>query len=187
MSAHLEHKSLLSSSVRELRSDAAVTAHVANCDSCREQLDVFAAAEAVLRVSLADVAPGTSAVAITSAVLRRMEARTFWMRATLASLTTLLAFLVSPWGQRSQVALGRWAETPLPRVTETYALRCLQPAQAAALLTSRFESEGSDVRTAGESVAVVVITATAAEHVIAGRLLARLDRPGSRLCASRQP
>lgn len=187
MTTHLAFDALVSSDLRGLQADPAVSVHVADCARCRTQLDVLVAAEAVLRASLDAVAPTAPAVAITTIVLRRAEARRFWMCTTLALLSLLFAFLVSPWGRRSQVALGRWAETPPPRVTETYALRCLDPARAASLITSRLESEGSDVQAGRDSVPVIVLTATPAEHVVAGRLLARFDWPGSRLCASRQP
>lgn len=187
MTTHPAFDTLLAADLRELRADPVVSTHVGDCARCRTQLDVLVAAEAILRASLDAVASAPPAVAITTIVLRRAAARRFWMRATLASLTLLFAVLVSPWGRRSQVALGRWAETPPPRVTETYALRCLDPARAASLITSRLESEWSDVRTGSDSVPVIVLTATPAEHVDAGRLLARFDRPGSRLCASRQP
>jgi hypothetical protein len=187
VTTHVAFDALISTDLRELQEDAAVAAHVAECARCRSQLDVLLAAEADLRASLAAVAPAAPAAAITTLVLRRAEARRLWMRVILASLTVLLAFLVSPWGRRSQVALGRWAESPPPRVTETYALRCLDPARAASLITSRLESEGSDVRTGSDSVPVIVLTATPAEHVAAGRLLARFDWPGSRLCAAREP
>lgn len=182
MTSHLDTEQLLEGDLRILATTPDAAAHLEICRSCAERLDLLLSAEVELRHALDCVVAETSAVRVTGHALHRAHVRAFWERATLVVLVLIFAFVVSPWGRRSQVALGRWSATPPPRVVESYALRCLAPARAAELVLSRLESDGSDARPVSDSTPVLVVSATTQEHVMVGRLLARFDQEGSVLC-----
>lgn len=182
MTRHLDAEEFLARDLRLLATSPGAAEHLERCPACAERLDLLLAAEVGLRSVLDSVEAVTPAVSITGHVLHRAHARAFWERATLGTLVLILTFVVSPWGTRSQAALGRWSETPPPRVVESYALRCLAPARAAELVLSRLDADGSDVRTVSDSTPVLVVSATTQEHVIVGRLLARFDQEASVLC-----
>lgn len=182
MTTHLDTEQLLEGDLRVLATRPGTADHLENCRSCAERLDLLLSAEVALRNALDSVVADRTTVQVTGHVLHRAHVRAFWERATLAVLTMVLGFLLSPWGRRSQAALGRWSETPPPRVVESYALRCLSSGRAAELVLSRLESDGSDARPVSDSTPVLVVSATTKEHVIVGRLLARFDHDASVLC-----